>query len=157
VTSKGSRLDDGATVFRLGRKTSDGKMSDVDFTLSTADRAEVPPTLSVWDIALTSIDDADALTAHRYGQAGFLPVNGLRQLRPNPDDPIIDALDVLRAPLDCAEAGGAGHCGVTGLDQRDRRDANGRPLDAYRKSLRRKLADLANANKVQLFPAKPSN
>jgi hypothetical protein len=147
---------------RLGRRTSDGRMMDHHFELSSEDKAASTPRLSVWARELTSVVQAHALTGAKHGVAGFLPVADVRALRPHPDDPVIRSLDVEwerfrltqahDSIIEGVEPGCDGHCGITGLDQRTARDAQGRKLDAYRKSLRRELAALANRTAVFEIP-----
>lgn len=149
---EGTPLPGEAEIVRLCRGSSDGRATPEDFELSSADKSSQVPRLSVWCTALTSLEQADALTERRFALAALLVVDEVRALRPHPDDPAVTSLDVhwerARRLVDGAwvvvdEPGALGHAGIAALDQ-EGRDARGQGLKAYRKSLRRRLADLAN-------------
>ncbi len=85
-----------------------------------------------------------------------MQVDAIRKVRPNPDDPVVRSLDVSWERAMTKGSGGEqtpddrpgahGHCGIEGLGQ-DGTTADGANLRKYRKSLKRKLADLANEHK----------
>ncbi len=88
----------------------------------------------------------------KYNVVGFMPVEAVRKVRPDPNDPAVHSLDVVweRAMIGLGQTrvpdtrpGSKGHCGIEGLDQQGK-DASGQGLKIYRKSLKRKLAALAN-------------
>lgn len=151
----GSPVPDDLVNFRLAPLTSDGQMAPEHFELSSEDKKMAVPRLSVWVDGMTTLEQAHAMTKHRYGLAGFLPVKSVNEMRPNPDDP---AVKNLRVEWETAEAAGApgadGHSGIAGLDQ-DGRDSKGQGLKSYRKRLRGQLARLANGTRVAPLPGPP--
>ncbi|MCC7107693.1 MAG: hypothetical protein IT382_00260 [Deltaproteobacteria bacterium] len=162
---EGTALPGEAEIVRLCRGSSDGRATPEDFALSSADKSSPVARLSVWCTALTTLEQADTLTERRFALAATLVVDEVRALRPHPDDTAVSALDVqwerARRLLDGVwlvvdEPGALGHAGIAALDQ-EGRDSRGQGLKAYRKSLRRRLADLANERAlVPLRGAAPS-
>jgi hypothetical protein len=136
-------------VLRLAVASKDfletGQVSPEVFALSTEDRGDDPPRLSVWAEQLTRPERAWRLMGEKahYRLALRLSVGAIRALRPNPDSPEAPSLDVQWHPLLTADGaldprpGAAGHAGITGLDT---------GASSQRKSWRRKLAQLASAD-----------
>lgn len=153
--AEGQSLPSYAEVFRLCRGSSDGKFPPEAFHLSTRDKEQAVPRLSVWETTNTTVEQADSMTQNRNALAGFLLVSDVQQLRPEPDHPGVAHLAVeweaARETIDGMEVlskrpGAAGHCGITRLDQD--RATDGTSLKAHRKSLYARLARLANGRKV---------
>lgn len=144
---EGESLPSGATVFRLFRATNDGKFPPEAFHLSSDDKAQPIPRLSVWERTNTSLAQADVLTGGKNALAGFLPVDRVRELRPEPDHVDVKNLDVQWEKALVSEPGHEGHCGIVGLSQE--RTSDGMSLKNHRKSLYAKLARLANATSVE--------
>lgn len=146
--NEGESLRTGAVVFRLGR-SNDGKIAPEAFQLSGKDKEAPVPRLSSWDKSLTTVEQADALTGGKNNVAGFLPVDEVRRLRPEPDNPRLSNLDVqwelaYEAIGDGTrrvntQAGADGHCGISGLNQ----GGSGTQAKNHRKSLYGQLARLA--------------
>jgi hypothetical protein len=156
--AEGQPLPSNAEVFRLCRATNDNKLGPEAFHLSTADKEQPVPRLSVWETTNTTVEQADTLTNGKNALAGFLLVAEIRQLRPEPDHAGVVHLDVEWEParegpegnrVVSSKPGAQGHCGITRLDQD--RATDGTALKTYRKSLYGKLARLANARPVQKF------
>lgn len=149
---RGERLPDGENVLRFIRGSKDNRASEVAFILSAKDEAAELKSLSVWAEHITTPEQALAfMEANReaYPLYAVLSVAAIRQLRPEPDSPAVPHLDVVWDPLTDevtglpdARPGAEGHAGITGL-VRPTGLPNAKLL--YR-SLRYKLADLANAN-----------
>jgi hypothetical protein len=99
----------------------------------------------VWLEQLTTVEQADAITEGRNGLAGFLPVDRVREIRADPDDPAKSNLDVQWERASVAAPGSDGHCGITGLRQTR---SNSKAAKQQRMSLRVKLAGLANETRV---------
>ena len=87
--------------------------------------------------------------------AGFLLVDEIGRLRPEPDHLGVTnlnvewerAMEVVDGHLvACAKPGASGHCGITRLHQEFAKD--GTPLKVYRKSLYGLLARMANGRRV---------
>lgn len=153
---EGTPLPRGAEIFRLFRATNDGQCPPEAFHLSSEDKTQAVPRLSVWETTNTTCAEADGLTSQRYGMAAFLLVDEVRQLRPEPDHPGVLNLDVeweaatelvggVRMRVD--KPGASGHCGITRLNQE--RSADGNSLKSFRKSLYARLARLANGRRVE--------
>lgn len=126
------------------------------FHLSSEDKAQVVPRLSVWAGSLTSIAQADLITGQKQGLAGFLLVDGIRRLRPDPEHDAFACLDVEWEPAEemvagawqrCTKPGADGHCGITRLNQD--RATDGTSLKVHRKSLYASLARMANTRRVE--------
>jgi hypothetical protein len=142
----GVSLPAGEWVLRIASVPKDfqetGQINPEVFALSTEDRREHPPRLSVWAEKLTSPEQAWLLMGGRpnYRLALRLNVDAIRALQPNPELPEVPDLDVQwHALLDedgspDTRAGTEGHAGITGLDAGS---------SAQRKSFRRRLARLA--------------
>ena len=140
--AEGESLPDDARVFRLCRRTSDGRIAPEAFVLSSEDKRHAIPRLSVWEQSLTTPDQADP--ARRYLLVALLTALEVRRIRP--DGPASTSLDVQweqawtkgsdGKPVESTAPGAAGHCGIAGLNQGDK---------AARKVLRAALARLANA------------
>jgi hypothetical protein len=145
----GEPLPPGEWVLRLAVASKDflesGQISPEAFALSTEDRREDPPRLSVWAEKLTRPEQAWHLMGEKpsYRLVLRLNVDAVRALRPNPDSPDVPDLEVQWHTLltedgsPDARPGADGHAGITGLHA-------GSP--AQRKSLRRRLARLASEN-----------
>ncbi len=149
----GDPLPDSSTVFRLCR-SNDGKVAPEAFALSSEEKKAEVPRLSVWEESLTTLPQAHSIMGRdpRYTLAGLLAVADVRALRPHPDDPAVQSLDVEweQAMVDVdgervpnTQAGAEGHAGIVRLKQQGQ-DAAGQGLRRYEKSLRRRLAELAN-------------
>jgi hypothetical protein len=145
----GEPLPSGEWVLRLAVASKDfletGQVSPEVFALSTEDRRDDPPRLSVWAERLTRPDQAWHLLGEKphYRLSLRLSVDAIRALRPHPDSPEALSLDVQWHPLLTADRapdprpGAAGHSGITGLEA---------GASAQRKSWRRKLAQLGGAD-----------
>jgi hypothetical protein len=145
----GEPLPPGEWVLRLAVASKDfletGQVSPEVFALSTEDRRDGPPRLSVWAERLTRPEQAWSLMGEKphYRLALRLSVDAIRALRPNPDSLEVSCLDVKWHPLLAEDGtldprpGAAGHAGITGLDA---------GASSQRKSWRRKLAQLASAD-----------
>lgn len=148
MPDEGVSLPADSLVFRLCRATNTGEMAPEAFELSSKDKAQAIPRLSVWEESRTTHVQAIQLSGNRYDMAGHLPVGRIQEVRPDPEDPDAANLDVQwelardesGAPI--ALAGAEGHSGITGLAQVE---ALTKP---QRKSLRAKLARIANATRV---------
>lgn len=154
--AEGAPLPQEAEVFRLCKATNDGKLAPEAFHLSSGDKAQPVPRLSVWETTNTTLEQADVATSGKNALAGFLRVADVRQLRPDPDHEGLVHLDVEweRAKelvegekVISTKPGAMGHSGITRLDQE--RAADGTPLKTYRKSLYGRLARLANDRRVE--------
>jgi len=132
----GAPLPPEAVVFRLGESLN-GKIPEQAFRLSSEDRKQIPPKLSVWDKDQTTPPQAHELMGKspRYALAGYMPVVSIRSVVDGAGGEL--PLDVVWDHDDRLGAGG--HCGVVGLDGPDTKQAKER-----RAQLRRILADLAN-------------
>lgn len=153
--AEGQPLPQGSEVFRLFRATNDGRFAPEAFHLSSEDKAQSIPRLSVWEVSLTKVTEADAITEGKNTLAGYLLVDEVRKLRPEPDHDGVQSLDVewevATEKVDGREVpsskpGAAGHAGITRLNQE--RAADGTLLKTYRKSLYARLARMANERKV---------
>lgn len=118
----------GTQVFRLARAdTSTGQPSYTSFELSSEDRTQSPPKLSVWMVGLTQPWEARQLGTHPhlYPFALYLLTDTIRNLTQQiPDNlPTITPLDVVWDPLPTPASYIArprwldGHCGITGLER----------------------------------------
>jgi hypothetical protein len=129
----GEPLDDNGWVMRVIKVpvlNPDRPPQEADFALSSADKREHPPTLSVWDRCLTSIPQAISFTPPKETQRATsweLSVASVRSLRVEGlSDPSGSpwTLDILRSPLidehtqqPDPRPGANGHCGIIGLDR----------------------------------------
>ena len=147
---EGEALPQGAEVFRLFRSTNDGKCPPEAFHLSSEDKAQPVPRLSVWEVTNTSLQQADSLSDGKFDLAGWLPVDPVRELRPEPDHPAVQNLDVEWERARQTGPGAQGHAGITGL--RQERASDGTSLKNHRKSLYARLARLANQTGVRPLP-----
>jgi hypothetical protein len=120
------------------------------FELSSDDRKEPDPSLSVWASRLTSLREALAFfdRTETYTKYAEFSAAEIRRLRPNPDNPDIISLDVewRTLPADVRYLNGSlrpgadGHCGIVGF-KRSKSTVGIKPAMF---SLRSQLADLAN-------------
>jgi hypothetical protein len=134
-------------VLRLAVASKDfretGHVSPEVFALSTEDRREDPPRLSVWAERLTRPEQAWRLMGEKssYRLIVRLSVDAVRTLRPSPEIPAVPDLDVQWHPLRNDDGspdmrpGADGHAGIVGLHA-------GSP--AQRKSWRRRLDRLVS-------------
>jgi hypothetical protein len=128
-------LSDDAVVFRLVSHNVDHFPPDATkphpaaFSLTSDDRAEgemrnIPPMLSVFDLAKTTVDQGRAIRNADAVGAGRSPIMttpfGLKvsKVRAISVPPGFDSLDVLDDPLTVQLAGADGHAGIRGLDAR---------------------------------------
>src|SRR5688500_9951925 len=101
----GEPLPPGEWVLRLAVASKDfletGQVSPEVFALSTEDRRDDPPRLSVWAERLTRPEQPWRLMGEKphYRLALRLGVDAIRALRPNPDSPEAPNLDVQWHPL----------------------------------------------------------
>ncbi len=101
------------------------------FELSTKDKAQVPPRLSVYDISKTTVEQAKTLANKSYETHAFaLQVAKIRHIEAG-------RLDVIEDPLESLEAGANGHCGITGLHR-----SSGEPK-AVTENIRWQLAEIS--------------
>lgn len=141
----GEPVPPGETVLRLGIPSMDfaerRRASPNWFELSSEDKLQIPPKVSVFCAKLTTPSQAWELQGGReeYTAAAWLNVDQVRSLRPEPDSPEVASLDVVWDHLDDPRRGAEGHAGVTGLDRR------GLVTRVHTRSYRLKLADLATA------------
>jgi hypothetical protein len=143
----GEPLPSGEWVLRLAVASKDfletGQVSPEAFALSTEDRRDDPPRLSVWAERLTRPEQAWHLLGEKpnYRLIVRLNVDTIRALRPSPDTPELPGLDVQWHSLQNDDGrpdtrlGAEGHAGLVGLH-------SGSP--AQRKSWRRRLARLGS-------------
>lgn len=141
----GTPLPESIAVLRLTSPSLNGRVSELAFELSSADKESNPPSLSVWVRENTTPEQAFALLGAnpKYTHYFLLSVNDVRLVRPEPENDTVPSLDVIWVPLDSKAPGAEGHAGLTGLNR-----PPGLPKDLYH-SLRRQLPDLANKS---LFP-----
>jgi hypothetical protein len=120
-----------------------GQVSPEAFALSSEDRRDNPPRLSVWAERLTHAEEAWQLMGGKpaYRLVVRMNVDVIRALRPNPELPELPDLDVQWHPLVSEagtpdmRAGADGHAGIVGLHVGSA---------AQRKSWRRRLARLGS-------------
>jgi hypothetical protein len=127
------------------------KVDPKAFELSTEDRNDPVPRLSVWAERLTTPRQAWELMGRKewYRLVLRINVDDIRSLRPEPDSPAVPSLDVQWHPLMIgneqeatvpdARPGADGHAGITGL----MRQIGGTVNKLHTKSFRLQLADLA--------------
>lgn len=123
----GEPLPGEAFVLRLLRqRSSDRVVSPEEFSLSSEDKNEPAPTLSVFETLLTTPSQARALRENPEKVVAYceMSVGGIRSIRPDPESPIIQNLDVIWQPLTVTlsgieildpRPGASGHCGITNL------------------------------------------
>lgn len=139
--AEGESLPDDASVFRLCRRTSDGKIAPEAFVLSSDDQRQAIPRLSVWEQSLTTPDEADP--TRRLLLVALLSVVDVRRIRPDAAGAVnLDVQweqawtkDADGNRVESTAPGAGGHCGIAGLNQGDK---------AVRKGLRAELARHAN-------------
>ena len=106
-----NRVDDQVLVFRLANRKmfppGNERPDRAVFSLSSEDKKQTPPTLSVWDAAQTTLAEAQAHHDTTHSSFAF-NVGEARRVSE-------DRVDVLREPV--GGPGGDGHCGVTGLNR----------------------------------------
>lgn len=148
---EGESLPAEDVVFRLCRATNTGEMAPEAFELSSSDKSQAVPRLSTWEATRTTHAQGRQLTGDKYDMAGHLPVAKIREVRPDPEEPEASGLDVQWETARDAKGnpvllpGADGHSGITGLLQAE---ALTKP---QRKSLRAKLARIANTTRVGRF------
>lgn len=147
----GSPLPAGSWVLRLSLPVlfnGTTRCSPKAFELSSGDRAEPVPRLSVFAEGLTTRRQCFELASNPQRSAVFrLGVDSIRSIRPNPDNPKMPNLDVewerARTPDESGllvpdnRPGALGHAGITNLGRSDILDSG------QRKRLRASLADAA--------------
>ena len=118
------------------------------FLLSSEDRAQPNPRVSVWMTALTTLEQAWLLTGGSRERRGglFLEVDKIRSLRPIPPEPVHPGLDVEWEPamvpdglggrMPESRSGFEGHAGIVRLDDRY-------GTKQQRKKFRVQLADIS--------------
>jgi hypothetical protein len=157
----GEPLPSGEWVIRLAALPKDfpetGKVNEAVFELSTEDKNERNPRLSVWASGLTTERQAWVLTGSKpkLELVVRLNVDEVRALRPSADAPQTPTLDVQWAPLEMSDAdgkpipdtraGAEGHAGVSGL-HREPGESRLRT-----KSLRHELTKIAKAERIDLL------
>jgi hypothetical protein len=113
--------------------------------LSSEDRASELKALTVWVSRLTTSEQAhEFLGANKaaYRLVLSLIVGDIRDIRPTPDSPLQQYLDVVWDQLLTEQAGGDGHAGLVGLH------SDVQPNKLYRRALRARLADLVNEKRT---------
>jgi hypothetical protein len=121
--SYGEPLPAGEIVIRLGVPSMDfaerRKASPNWFELSTEDKKQKPPRLSVFCERLTTPQQAWELQGSReeYAAMARLNVDTIRAIRPDPNSVDVPSLDVVWDGLDDPRPGADGHAGITGLDR----------------------------------------
>jgi len=110
------------------------------FNLSSSDKLQNPPRLSVFDTLFTTPVEAWIISGSKEGRraVALLPVDGIRKLRPIPDngDPSLDVISD-REEIDECMPGHIGHAGILGLDSQSR------------KSYRVQLAEMATVAMIE--------
>lgn len=141
----GQPLPGGEIVVRLGIPPMDfaenRKASPNWFELSTEDKQQDPPKLSVFSERLTTSQQAWEIQGSReeYTAIARLSVDAIRALRPEPNSARVPPLDVVWDSLNDPRPGAEGHAGITGLER-------GGPVNRlHTKSFRLQLADKAEA------------
>ncbi len=156
---EGTRVPDGLSVLRLGSSSTLNQVA-IDqltgdktsligfFELSSDDKRQSTPRLSVWVEGLTTVEQAWVLVGQERKRRIVLKlqVDRIRELRPQPPEPPHPGLDVEWEPASRPDGyggrmpedrpGAEGHAGVARLD-------NAHGTKSQRKYLRTKLADLA--------------
>lgn len=138
----GEQVPDDEDLLRLAFLSSDGRVSPEAFELSSSDKRQVPPRLSVYAASRTTPLQAWEIANRnpRFAVVARVTTTSTRQLRPNPDDSSIRPLDVCWDRLLQEQPGTEGHAGIIGLDQGTK---------VQRRSYRVRLSDLANERSVQ--------
>jgi hypothetical protein len=138
----GEQVPDEEILFRLAFFSSDGKISPEAFQLSSSDKRQNPPRLSVYAASRTTPQQAWEIINRnpRFIAVARITTSDVRKLRPSPDDPSIKPLDVRWDPLIDEHPGADGHAAIIGLDQGEK---------AQRRSYRVKLSDLANRKPIE--------
>lgn len=119
-------VDDDCAVFRLiGCKPLFWERNGVDFwpsadafKLSSRDEASVPPGLTVWDLALTTADEA---RSRRTGDGDCIAFSAAVGALKATAAEHGRSIRVIRTPLE--GLGGEGHCDILGLDKAARKAA----------------------------------
>lgn len=136
-------------VLRLSVKPKDfqvtRKASPEAFALSTQEKQDSRPRLSVWSQTLTTPVQAWEIMGSKpvYELVLRLEVETIRSIQPNPKEPVFPQMDVVWHTLYVLQGdsrvldsrpGSKGHAGITGLEETP-------SLKMQRKSLRSQLAD----------------
>ena len=158
VGPEGSPVPSGVSVVRLADLASveNGRASATIFALSSADKNQESPRLSVWVEGLTAAEEAWMLTGRGRERRAVLTlsVDAIRALVSTPTNPIHPGLEVeweRATTLDGvgdrvldSRPGAEGHAGIARLDDRF-------GTKTQRKSLRVKLADIATVRILNEF------
>jgi hypothetical protein len=117
------------------------------FELSSADRQETPPTLSVWNESSTSVPQAWKLRGSNpeIRIVLFLPVDRIRKIQATAIPGFTDCpfLEVVTKPLPLdVGAGAEGHCGIMHLERGNKRQT---------RELRAKLARVASGANLRML------
>jgi hypothetical protein len=131
-------LESDRVVLRVVSLDSEGSLNPGSFELSSRDKKESPPQLSVWALGCTEIDQISALLD--LAQAPMLAqckVEQIRQINVTPDHPPVPAVDVIWSWIGNDLPGKDGHCGIVNL-LRPEGLSNGKAIYML---LRRKMAD----------------
>lgn len=119
-------------MIRLAVPTSDGKISPEAFVLSTNDRQQRPPRLSVFGSSRTTAQQAWEILGRKpkHTIVARIRASRIRSIVPAPN--CAPDLDVRWDKIESELPGADGHAGVTGLES------------AHRRTYRTLLADAAN-------------
>lgn len=135
-------LPSGTTVLRLGRKTLNGRLDPFVFQLTTKDKADNPPRLSVWDETLTTPLQAWSFAEYsdKYTCYVTLAVDDIRGITILPTIPVTEPLNVVWHPLMVnahgiqspdQRPGTDGHAGITGIETKTKPAAPDKPQREY--------------------------
>jgi hypothetical protein len=145
-------------VLRLSVKSKDfqitRKVSPEAFALSTQEKRDSHPRLSVWSQTLTTPVQAWEIMGSKpvYELVLRLEVETIRSIQPNPKEPVFPQMDVVWHTLYVLQGdsrvldsrpGSKGHAGITGLEETP-------SLKMQRKSLRSQLADKSIVHELNL-------
>jgi hypothetical protein len=139
--SLGGTVPDGEDLMRLTVPSKDGKVSPGAFELSSSDKAQNPPRLSVFAASRTTPDQAWQIMGKKptYSIVARLTAEQIRSIRLVSQKAEEPELDVRWDRIETSLPGADGHAGLLGLHTDKRR------------IYRLKLADLANEREVTLL------
>ena len=140
--SLGEQVPDEEILLRLAFLSSDGRISPEAFELSSSDKRQNPPRLSVYAASRTTPQQAWEIGNRnpRFVAVARIATSDVRQLRPDSDRSDIRPFDVRWDRLTEQRPGADGHAGIIGLDQGGR---------TQRRIYRVKLSDLANKKFIE--------
>jgi hypothetical protein len=104
------------------------------FELSTEDKKQKPPRLSVFDLARTTSEEAKAICDRPEGKVFAADVGSIKGVNRDRIGVVDDPLPANHTKVKCPGAGG--HCGITGLLRPPSEDST------ITRNIRRQLADM---------------